>query len=47
MGAVVTSADDALTESFNDALELAVLLENTYRPDAATRRREMFHWLAR
>lgn len=47
MGAVGTSADNSLAESFNAALKREVLQDNTCWPDAATCRREVFRWLAR
>ena len=47
MGAVGTSADNSLAESFNAALKREVLQDNTSWPDAATCRREVFRWLAR
>jgi transposase InsO family protein len=47
MGAVGTSADNALAESFNAALKREVLQDNTCWDDAATCRRQVFRWLAR
>ncbi|WP_096867526.1 IS3 family transposase [Mycolicibacter icosiumassiliensis] len=47
MGAVGTSADNALAESFNAALKREILQDRACWPDAATCRREVFRWLAR
>ena len=47
MGAVGTSADNALAESFNAALKREVLQDHSCWDDAATCRREMFRWLVR
>ena len=47
MGAVGTSADNALAESFNAALKREVLQDDSCWGDAATCRREVFRWLAR
>jgi transposase InsO family protein len=47
MGAVGTSADNALAESFNDALKREVLQDNSCWDDAATCRLEVFRWLVR
>ncbi len=47
MGAVGTSADNALAESFDAAIKREVLQDNTCWSDAATCRREVFRWLAR
>ncbi len=47
MGAVGTSADNALAESFNAALKREVLQDTNCWTDAATCRREVFRWLAR
>lgn len=47
MGAVGTSADNALAESFNAALKREVLQERRHWPDAQTCRREVFRWLVR
>ena len=47
MGAVGTSADNALAESFNAAIKREVLQDNTCWDDAATCRREVFRWLTR
>jgi transposase InsO family protein len=47
MGAVGSSADNALAESFNAALKREVLQDRSCWPDAASCRREVFRWLAR
>ena len=47
MGAVGTSADNALAESFNAAIKREVLQDNTCWADAATCHREVFRWLVR
>ncbi len=47
MGAVGTSADNSLAESFNAALKREVLQDNTCWPDAPSCRREVFRWLVR
>ena len=47
MGAVGSSADNALAESFNAALKREVLQDGTCWPDAATCRRQVFRWLVR
>lgn len=47
MGAVGTSADNALAESFNATLKREVLQDNTSWPDATTCRREVFRWATR
>jgi transposase InsO family protein len=47
MGAVGTSADNALAESFNAALKREVLQDDSCWGDAAICRREVFRWLAR
>ena len=47
MGAVGTSADNALAESFNAALKREVLQDDSFWSDAATCRRQVFRWLAR
>lgn len=47
MGAVGTSADNSLAESFNAALKREVLQDDTCWPDEATCRREVFRWLVR
>ena len=47
MGAVGSSADNALAESFNAALKREVLQDGTWWPDAATCRRQVFRWLVR
>lgn len=45
MGAVGTSADNALAESFNATLKREVLQDATCWPDQATCRREVFRWI--
>jgi transposase InsO family protein len=47
MGAVGTSADNALAESFNAALKREVLQDDSCWDDATTCRREVFRWLVR
>ena len=47
MGAVGSSADNALAESFNAALKREVLQDRSCWPDAVTCRREVFRWLVR
>lgn len=47
MGAVGTSADNALAESFNAALKREVLQDNMSWPDELTCRRGVFRWLTR
>jgi transposase InsO family protein len=47
MGAVGTSADNSLAESFNAALKREVLQDNTCWDDPAACRRQVFRWLAR
>jgi transposase InsO family protein len=47
MGAVGSSADNALAESFNATLKREVLQDRSSWPDAASCRREVFRWLAR
>ena len=47
MGAVGTSADNALAESFNAALKREVLQNNSCWADATTCRRQVFRWLSR
>jgi transposase InsO family protein len=47
MGAVGTSADNALAESFNAALKRETLRGGPCWPDAATCRREVFRWVTR
>ncbi len=47
MGAVGTSADNALAESFNATLKREVLHDRACWTDAAACRREVFRWLAR
>ncbi|QNE22859.1 IS3 family transposase [Kribbella qitaiheensis] len=46
-GAVGTSADNSLAESFNASLEREVLQDDNTWPDEATCRRQTFRWLAR
>lgn len=47
MGAVGTSADNALAESFNAALKREILQDDSCWDDAATCRRTVFRWLVR
>ena len=47
MGAVGTSADNALAESFNATLKREVLQDAACWPDEATCRREVFRWILR
>ena len=47
MGAVGTSADNALAESFNATLKREVLQDRSCWPDEADCRREVFRWLIR
>ena len=47
MGAVGTSADNALAESFNASLKREVLHDAHCWADEATYRREVFRWLTR
>lgn len=47
MGAVGSSADNALAESFNAALKREVLQDQHSWPDEATCRRQVFKWLTR
>jgi len=47
MGAVGTSADNALAESFNATLKREVLQDEHAWPDEATCRREVFRWIVR
>jgi transposase InsO family protein len=47
MGAVGSSADNALAESFNATLKREVLQDCATWPDEATCRREVFRWLVR
>jgi len=47
MGAVGTSADNALAESFNATLKRETLRGGHSWPDAATCRREVFRWVSR
>lgn len=47
MGAVGTSADNALAESFNATLKREVLQDATTWPDETTCRRQVFAWIVR
>ncbi|GAB3922791.1 hypothetical protein GCM10029976_052100 [Kribbella albertanoniae] len=47
MGAVGTSADNSLAESFNATLKREVLQDHNTWPDQTTCHRTVFHWLAR
>lgn len=47
MGAVGTSADNSLAESFNATFKREVLQDENNWPDEATCRRESFRWLTR
>jgi transposase InsO family protein len=47
MGAVGSSADNALAESFNATLKREVLQDDPTWPDAHTCRRQLFRWLNR
>jgi transposase InsO family protein len=47
MGAVGSSADNALAESFNATAKREILQDATTWPDQATCRREVFRWLVR
>ncbi len=47
MGAVGTSADNSLAESFNATLKREVLQDHNAWPDEATCRRQLFRWLVR
>ncbi len=47
MGAVGTSADNALAESFNATLKREVLQDAACWPDEVTCRREVFRWILR
>jgi transposase InsO family protein len=47
MGAVGTSADNSLAESFNATLKREVLQDQNSWPDEATCRRQIFRWLVR
>lgn len=47
MGAVGTSADNALAESFNATLKREILQDENVWPDEATCRREVFRWIVR
>jgi transposase InsO family protein len=45
MGAIGSSADNALAESFNATLKREVLQDAAYWPDEITCRREVFRWI--
>ncbi len=47
MGAVGTSADNSLAESFNATLKREVLQDENVWPDEATCRRQVFRWIVR
>ena len=47
MGAVGSSADNALAESFNATLKREVLQDAATWPDETTCRRQVFKWLTR
>lgn len=47
MGAVGTSADNSLAESFNAILKREVLQDDHSWPDEASCRRQVFRWLVR
>ena len=47
MGAVGTSADNALAESFNATLKREVLQDENVWPDEASCRRQVFRWILR
>jgi transposase InsO family protein len=47
MGAVGSSADNALAESFNATLKREILQDAACWPDQATCRRQVFKWLVR
>ena len=47
MGAIGTSADNSLAESFNATLKREVLQDHNTWPDQATCRRQVFRWLVR
>ena len=47
MGAVGSSADNALAESFNATLKREVLQDQTSWPDEAVCRRQVFRWIMR
>ncbi len=47
MGAIGSSADNALAESFNATLKREVLQDAAAWPDEATCRREVFRWIVR
>ena len=47
MGAVGSSADNALAESFNATVKREVLQDANTWPDEATCRRQVFRWLVR
>ncbi len=47
MGAIGSSADNALAESFNATLKREVLQDAAAWPDEATCRRQVFRWIVR
>jgi transposase InsO family protein len=47
MGAVGTSADNSLAESFNATLKREILQDHNTWPDQTTCRREVFRWITR
>ncbi len=47
MGAVGSSADNALAESFNATVKREVLQDNNSWPDEVSCRRQLFRWLTR
>ena len=47
MGAICSSADNALAESFNAALKREVLQDERVWPDELACRRQVFRWLTR
>ena len=47
MGAVGSSADNALAESFNATIKREVLQDTACWPDELTCRRQVFRWLVR
>lgn len=47
MGAIGTSADNSLAESFNATLKREILQDHNTWPDGATCRRQTFKWLVR
>lgn len=47
MGAVGTSADNAMAEAFNATLKREVLQDEQSWPDELTCRREVFRWFVR